>query len=166
MDTGCALNIVFFLKISCLLPFSVFPRCQCVYTHQAGREPALQQNWKCSEKSQNFNEKTQYLMNTYVIVFSCICKRFVLCTSVFCIYVGCTICFQSAYIRKICTFNPRMRPFLFSKRIYVTLQIFRYLWKLQAFLKMKRLTWIYLLSSAWRACFCCFASPPEIQNCS
>ena len=33
------------LKYSGLLPFSVFPRCQCVYTHQAGRKPALQQNW-------------------------------------------------------------------------------------------------------------------------
>ena len=36
----------------------------CVYTHQAGRKPALQQNWQSSEKSQNFKEKTQYLMNT------------------------------------------------------------------------------------------------------
>ena len=42
---------------------SVFPRCQCVYTPQAGRNPALQQNWQSSEKSQNFKEKTQYLMN-------------------------------------------------------------------------------------------------------
>ena len=50
----------FFLNI----PNSVFPRCQCVYTHQAGRKPALQQNWQSSEKSQNFKEKTQYLMNT------------------------------------------------------------------------------------------------------
>ena len=44
--------------------FSVFPRCQCVYTHQAGRTPALQQNWQSSEISQHFKEKTQYLMNT------------------------------------------------------------------------------------------------------
>ena len=29
-----------------LWPFSVFPWCQCVYTHQAGRTPALQQNWQ------------------------------------------------------------------------------------------------------------------------
>ena len=42
------------LKYSGLLPF---PRCQCVYTHQAGRKPALQQNWQSSEKSQNFKEK-------------------------------------------------------------------------------------------------------------
>ena len=52
------------LKYSGLWPFSVFPRCQCVYTHQVGRTPALQQNWQGSEKSQNFKEKTQYLMNT------------------------------------------------------------------------------------------------------
>ena len=41
--TGCSLNIVFFskiLKYSELLPFSVFPRRQCMYTHQAGRTPA------------------------------------------------------------------------------------------------------------------------------
>ena len=53
-----------FEKYSGLCPFSVFPRCQCVYTHQAGRKQALQQNWQSSEKSQNFKEKTQYLMNT------------------------------------------------------------------------------------------------------
>ena len=52
------------LEYSGLWSFSVFPCCQCVYTHQAGRTPALQQNWKSSEKSQNFKEKTQYLMNT------------------------------------------------------------------------------------------------------
>ena len=68
-STGCSLNIVFFsmiLEYSGLWPFSVFPsaRRQCVYTHQAGRKPALQQNWQSSEKSQNFSEKTQYLMNT------------------------------------------------------------------------------------------------------
>ena len=45
------------LKYSRLWPFSVFSLCQCVYTHQAGRKPALQQNWQSSEKSQNFNEK-------------------------------------------------------------------------------------------------------------
>ena len=28
------------------------------------RTPALQQNWQSSEKSQNFKEKTQYLVNT------------------------------------------------------------------------------------------------------
>ena len=52
---------VFFkiLKYSGLLPFSVFPRCQCVYTHQAGRTPALQQSWQSLEKFRNFKEKTQ-----------------------------------------------------------------------------------------------------------
>ena len=45
-------------------PFSLFPRCQYVYTRQAGRTPALQQNWQSSEKSQHFEEKTQYLINT------------------------------------------------------------------------------------------------------
>ena len=69
--TGCSLNIVFFseiFKYSGLWPFSVFPRCQCVYTHQAGRTPALQQNWQSSEKSQNFKEKTQYLMDTLYLL--------------------------------------------------------------------------------------------------
>ena len=42
-------------------------RCQCVYTHQAGKKPAIQQNWQSSEKSQNLKEKTQYLMNTLYI---------------------------------------------------------------------------------------------------
>ena len=55
------------LKYSRLWPFSVFPRCQCVYTHQAGRKPALQQNWQSSEKTQNFKEKTQYFMNTLYV---------------------------------------------------------------------------------------------------
>ena len=41
-----------------------FPLCQCVYTHQAGRTPALQQNWQSLEKSQSSKEKTQYLMNS------------------------------------------------------------------------------------------------------
>ena len=58
--TGDSLNIVFFQKIleySEVCPFSVLPRCQCVYTHRAGRTPALQQNWQSSEKSQIFKEK-------------------------------------------------------------------------------------------------------------
>ena len=42
------------------IPGSVFPRCQCVYTHQAGRKQALQQNWQSSEKSQNFKEKHNF----------------------------------------------------------------------------------------------------------
>ena len=65
-DTGCSLNIVFFSEFLTIFfwPFSVFPRCQSVYIQQAGRKPAPQQNWQSSEKSQIFNEKTQYLMNT------------------------------------------------------------------------------------------------------
>ena len=65
-STGCSLNIVFFQKMleySGLWPFSTFPLCQCVYTQQAGRKPALQQNWQSSEKSL-FKEKTPYLMKT------------------------------------------------------------------------------------------------------
>ena len=46
------------LKYSRLLPLFVFPRCECVYTHQAGRTPALQQNWQSSEESQHFKENT------------------------------------------------------------------------------------------------------------
>ena len=57
LHTGCSLNIVFFSDFLKNIPSSVFPRCQCVYTHQAGRKPALQQNWQSSEKSQNFKEK-------------------------------------------------------------------------------------------------------------
>ena len=51
--------------------FSVFPRCQCLYTHQAGRRPALQQNWQSSEKSQNFKEK-----NTIFNSVSCLLTEF------------------------------------------------------------------------------------------
>ena len=52
------------LEYSGLLPFSVFPRCQCVYTHQAGRTPALHSSktgrlQNCSEQSQKFTEKIQ-----------------------------------------------------------------------------------------------------------
>ena len=57
--TGCSLNIVFFLKIfkysGLWYLVSVFPRRQCVYTQQAGRKPALQQNWQSSENT-IFNE--------------------------------------------------------------------------------------------------------------
>ena len=42
---------VFSKEYSGPLPFSVFPWYQCVYTHQAGRKPALQQNRQSSEKS-------------------------------------------------------------------------------------------------------------------
>ena len=68
-DTGCSLNIVFFFRIIQNIPDSVFPQCQCAYTHKAGRTPALQQNWQSSEKSQKFKEKTQYLMNTLYITY-------------------------------------------------------------------------------------------------
>ena len=54
------LNILSFwkiLKYSGLFPFSIFPRCQCLYTHKEGRTLALQQNWQSSEKSHNFKEK-------------------------------------------------------------------------------------------------------------
>ena len=49
--TGCSWNIVFFedFEIFRILAFPVFPRCQCVYTHKAGRTPGLQQNWQSSE---------------------------------------------------------------------------------------------------------------------
>ena len=47
LHTGCSLNIVGFfpkiLKHFGLWPFSVSPRCQCVYT-VTGQTPALQQN--------------------------------------------------------------------------------------------------------------------------
>ena len=59
-NTGCSLNIVFFPKIleySGLWPSSVFFWCQCVYTRQAGRTTALQQNWESSENSKKFKEK-------------------------------------------------------------------------------------------------------------
>ena len=35
-----------FSKILIYFPDSVFPWSQCVYTHQAGRAPALEQNWQ------------------------------------------------------------------------------------------------------------------------
>ena len=34
----------------------------------AGRTRVLQQDWQSSEKSQNFKEKTQYLMNTLYFI--------------------------------------------------------------------------------------------------
>ena len=57
---GVNLILCFFedFKIySGLWSFSVSPRCQCVYTHQAGRKQALHQNWQSSEKLQNYKEK-------------------------------------------------------------------------------------------------------------
>ena len=46
-----------FSKILIYFPDSVLPRCQCVYTRQAGGTPALQQNWKSSENFKKFKEK-------------------------------------------------------------------------------------------------------------
>ena len=56
---------VFILKYFGLLPFSVFPRCQCVCTHQAGRTSALQQNWQSSEK---FHFKEDTIINEHPVV--------------------------------------------------------------------------------------------------
>ena len=59
-STGCYLNIVFFpkiLKYSGLWPFSVLPRCQCVYTHKAGRKPALAAELAEFRKIQNLRKK-------------------------------------------------------------------------------------------------------------
>ena len=71
--SGCSGNIVFFsedFKIFQTLVLLCFPSVSvCVHTHLAGRTPALQQNWQSSEKSQNFKEKTQYLVNC--IMFIC-----------------------------------------------------------------------------------------------
>ena len=52
---GCALY--YFFQKNLNIPDSVFPRRQCVYTHEAGRTPALQQNRQSSEKSQHFKKK-------------------------------------------------------------------------------------------------------------
>ena len=51
---------VFFKNFEILrtLAFLCFPRCQCLYTHQAGRTQALQQNLQSSEKKQNFKDNT------------------------------------------------------------------------------------------------------------
>ena len=55
------------LKYSGLWPFPVFPRCQYVYTHQAGRKPALQADSGRVRKNHILRKKTQYLMNTLYI---------------------------------------------------------------------------------------------------
>ena len=58
LGTGCSLNIVFFSGyFEIFWPFYVFPRCQCVYTHQVGRTPALQQNWQSSENHNILRKK-------------------------------------------------------------------------------------------------------------
>ena len=69
---------VFFRILKNILD-SVFPRWQCVYTYQAGRTPALRQNWQSSEKSQNLKEKTQFLMNTLYVFFSHIFRNVAFC---------------------------------------------------------------------------------------
>ena len=58
--TECSLNIVFFQKIleySELWSFSVYPRCQCVYTHKAGWKPGLAAELAELRKIQNFKVK-------------------------------------------------------------------------------------------------------------
>ena len=58
-----------FLKMFPTLAFLCFPSVSvCAHTHQAGRKPALQQNWQSSEKSQHFKEKIQYLMKTLIML--------------------------------------------------------------------------------------------------
>ena len=49
-----------FSKILIYFPDSIFSLCQCVYTQQAGRTPALQQNWQSSENSKNFKENHKF----------------------------------------------------------------------------------------------------------
>ena len=51
---------------------SLFSLCVSVYTHQADRTPALQQNWQSSEQSQNLKEKTQHLMNKNIHAYKTI----------------------------------------------------------------------------------------------
>ena len=58
------------LKYFGLWPFSVFSRCQCVYTNKAGRKPALASELAEFRKIQNFKEKTQYLLNTLYVKLS------------------------------------------------------------------------------------------------
>ena len=53
----CFIKYCVFSKILIYFPDSVFSRWQCVYTRQAGRTPALQQNWQSSENLKNFKEK-------------------------------------------------------------------------------------------------------------
>ena len=57
------------LKYSGLLPFSVFPWRQCVYAHQAGRTPVLQQNWQSSEKYQILRKST--IINEHPVLANC-----------------------------------------------------------------------------------------------
>ena len=77
------------------IPDSVLPLfslgvSQCVYTHQAGRTPALQRNVQSSEKSQNLKEKTQYFMNTlYVTANLCLVKKKIIARLIYIIKRSC-----------------------------------------------------------------------------
>ena len=74
-----------------------------------------------------------------VTIFTCICGRLQSYLQMFRISFPFRICifvlhmrfshicqmqpfFQSAFMQKICGFNPQMRPFSFSKRIYATVE--------------------------------------------
>ena len=62
-----------FSKILIYFPDSVFSRCQCVYTRQAGRTPALQQNRQSSKilrKNTIFNEHPIVPQRTHLHWFS------------------------------------------------------------------------------------------------
>ena len=51
-------------------PFPVFPLCQFMYTHQTGRTPALQQNWKKNHilrKNTIFNEHPVYACSIFTV---------------------------------------------------------------------------------------------------
>ena len=67
--TGCSLNSVFseYFKIFRTLAFPCFPSVSvCVYTHQAGRTTALQQNWQSSENHNILRKNT--IFNEHPVV--------------------------------------------------------------------------------------------------
>ena len=73
--TGCSLNIMYFPKIF-LWSFSVFPQCQCVYTHQAGkttrrysRTGRVQKNHNILMKNTIFNEHPVSPNSHHVILY-------------------------------------------------------------------------------------------------
>ena len=86
-----------FSMILIYIPDTVFSRCQCVYTHQAGRTPALQQNWQSSENSKNvrkytiFNEHPVALW-TFHNFWLKICMEIV-CRDSYC-YLSLSVCFN------------------------------------------------------------------------
>ena len=55
--TGCSLNIVFISENFKIFRSLVFLSSPSVYTHKAGRKPALQRNWQSSEKSKILRKK-------------------------------------------------------------------------------------------------------------